>query len=162
MHIRLKNNFLYFKDYKIKCAIGKRGLAKKKIEGDLRTPRGKYKFLMLLYRKDRIKKLVSKIKKIMIKKNMGWCDDSNSTYYNRMINFPFKASAEKLYLKKSIYDLILVLNYNYSPVKKNRGSAIFLHVASKNYSSTKGCIAIKKEDLIKLLSQINKKTFIYI
>ena len=55
---------------------------------------------MLLYRKDRIKKLVSKIKKIMIKKNMGWCDDSNSTYYNRMINFPFKASAEKLYLKK--------------------------------------------------------------
>ena len=36
MHLYLKNKFLYFKDYKIKCSIGKMGLTKKKTEGDLK------------------------------------------------------------------------------------------------------------------------------
>ena len=31
-----------------------------------------------------------------------------------------------------------------NPIKKNKGSAIFIHVAKKNYKKTKGCIAIKK------------------
>ena len=44
------------------------------------------------------------------------------------------------------------------PTQKNKGSAIFIHIIKKNYSATKGCIAIKKKDLIKLISQINKKT----
>ena len=34
-------------------------------------------------------------------------------------------------LKKNIYDLILVIKYNMNPVKKNKGSAIFLHLTSK-------------------------------
>ena len=34
MNIKLKNKFLYFNKYKIKCAIGKRGITSKKIEGD--------------------------------------------------------------------------------------------------------------------------------
>ena len=41
MHLYLKNKFLYIKDYKIKCSIGKRGLTKKKAEGDLKTPKGR-------------------------------------------------------------------------------------------------------------------------
>jgi len=111
MHIRLKNNFIYFYNYKIKCSIGKNGLSSKKREGDLKTPRGKYKFKFLLYRGDRIKKIQCKLKKINIKKNMGWCDDPSSIYYNKLIKFPFKKSAEKLFLKKNIYDLILVINF---------------------------------------------------
>ncbi len=117
---------------------------------------------MLLYRKDRIKRIVTKIKKKVIKNNMGWCNDSKSSHYNRMIRFPFKRSAEKLYLKKNIYDLVLVLSYNFFPVRKNRGSAIFLHVAKKNYEPTEGCIAVKKKDLVKILNKIDRKTFIYI
>ena len=64
---------------------------------------------------------------------MGWCDDHVSKYYNKLIRFPFKYSAEKLYRKDATYDLILVLNYNLNPVRKNKGSAIFIHVAKKNY-----------------------------
>ena len=37
-----------------------------------------------------------------------------------------------------------------NPVKKNKGSAIFIHIAKKNYEKTKGCVAIKKNDIIKL------------
>ena len=57
MHIFLKNKFLYFGHYKIKCAIGKRGISKNKKEGDLCTPIGQFVFESLFYRKDRIKNL---------------------------------------------------------------------------------------------------------
>ncbi len=50
---------------------------------------------------------------------MGWCDNSNSTYYNQLVKLSFEKKAEKLYLKKNSYDLILVLNYNMKPVIKN-------------------------------------------
>ena len=158
MHIKLKKNFIYFYNYKIKCSIGKNGLSSKKKEGDLTTPKGIYKFKFLLYRKDKIKKFHCRLKKIIIKKNMGWCDDSSSLNYNKLIQFPFKKGAEKLFLKKSIYDLILVINFNSNPIIKNRGSAIFLHIADKKFNPTKGCIAIKKKEFIKILPLITKKT----
>ena len=53
-------------NYKAKCAIGKRGIGYKKKEGDLITPIGKYKIKYVLYRKDRIKKFQTKLKKISI------------------------------------------------------------------------------------------------
>ena len=89
---------------------------------------------------------------------MGWCDDSTSERYNTLIKFPFNKSAEKLYLKKNYYDLILVLNFNMDPVIKKKGSAIFLHLATKKFKPTKGCIGIKKMDFIKILPFISKKT----
>ena len=158
MHIKLKNKKLYFSNYKVKCAIGKRGISRKKREGDGCTPKGTFKFKYLLYRKDKIFKIRSNLKKIVINKNMGWCDDPNSNFYNKLIKFPFMHSAEKLYKKESIYDIILVIDYNLKPVLKNKGSAIFLHIAKKNYSQTKGCVAISKKDMKLLLAFINKKT----
>ena len=158
MHIKLKNKRIYFYNYKIKCSIGKNGLSSKKKEGDLKTPRGKFNFEFLLFRKDRIKKFSSKIKKIKITKNMGWCDDPTSSNYNRLIKFPFKKSAEKLFLKERNYDLILVLNFNMKPIIKNNGSAIFLHLTDRKFKATNGCIAIKKKDFIRILPLITKKT----
>jgi len=158
MHITLKKNYLYFYNYKIKCSIGKNGLTSMKREGDQRTPRGKFKFILLLYRKDRVSYFRSKIKKMIIKKNMGWCDDPKSNNYNKLIKFPFSFSAEKLYLDKNIYDLILVLDFNRRPIKKGLGSAIFLHVSDRNFKATKGCIAVDKRDFLKILKKITKKT----
>ena len=158
MHIIVKNKILSYKDYKVKCTIGKRGIKSRKKEGDLTTPRGIFKIKELYYRKDRIKDLRTKVKKIIIKKNMGWCDDSSSSKYNKIIRLPFNFSHEKLYRKDNIYDLMLVINFNMRPIKKNKGSAIFIHVAKKDFSPTKGCIAIKKNELKKLLKIINKNT----
>ena len=69
------------------CSRKRRNRLKKK-EGDLITPKGSFKIKRIFYRKDRIKNLKSKIPKIIIKKNMGWCDDPKSKYYNKLIKFP--------------------------------------------------------------------------
>ncbi len=89
---------------------------------------------------------------------MGWCDDSKSKKYNKLINLPFNYNYEKLFRSENIYDIILVLNYNMSPIKKNKGSAIFIHVAKKNYKRTQGCVAVKKSDLLKILKEIKINT----
>ena len=158
MHIIINKSYLTYNNYKVKCAIGKRGIGLKKKEGDLITPKGKYKIKCILYREDRIKKIHSKLKKIKIEKNMGWCNDLKSKNYNKLIKLPSAESHEKLYKKKNIYDLILVLNYNMSPIIKNKGSAIFIHVAQRNYKKTEGCVALKKIHLLKILKELKKNT----
>ena len=162
MNIIIKNHLLLYKGYKLKCSIGKMGTTYSKKEGDLSTPKGLFKIGLLYYRKDRIKLKKCKIKKKVIKKNMGWCDDIRSKRYNREISFPFKYSAEKIYRRDKIYDIFINIKYNYSPVHKGKGSAIFLHLANKNYKSTKGCIAIQKKDFLKILPLINRKTKIFV
>ena len=111
---------------------------------------------------DKIKKIMSPIKTIPIKKNMGWCDDPKSNFYNQEISLPNKFGYEKLYRNDNLYDLIFVLNYNINPIIKNKGSAIFIHIAKKNYKKTSGCIALKKKHMIKLISLIQKNTKIQI
>ena len=162
MNIIIKKKFLYYKGYKLKCSIGKSGVSKSKREGDLFTPGGLFKLGLLYYRKDRNKSLRFKLKKRIIKKYMGWCDDVKSKKYNKQINFPFKYSAERLFRRDKIYDIFINIKYNYSPPIKNKGSAIFLHLTNKKYKPTKGCIAIMKKDFLKILPLINKNTKISI
>ena len=162
MHILINKKYITFNNYKAKCAIGKRGIGNKTKEGDLITPKGIYKVKYILYRKDRVKKIKTKLKKIIIRKNMGWCNDAQSRQYNKLIKLPSNYSHEKLYKNENIYDIILVLNYNMSPVIKNKGSAIFIHVAKKNYKKTEGCVALKKNHLIKVLKNLRKNATIRI
>ena len=162
MNIIIKKHFLLYKSYKLKCSIGKSGIKASKKEGDLATPKGTFKLGLLYYRKDRNKSLESKIKKRVIKRNMGWCHDSGSKKYNQEIYFPFKYGAEKLYRKDKMYDIFINIKYNHSPIVKGKGSAIFLHLTNKKYKPTNGCVAILKKDFLKILSSINKNTKISI
>jgi L,D-peptidoglycan transpeptidase YkuD (ErfK/YbiS/YcfS/YnhG family) len=157
-----KSGYLKYKDLKFKCALGKAGIRKKKIEGDNITPKGVFRIVKIYYRKDRLKKLSSKFTLIEITKSMGWCDDPKSKKYNQLIKLPSQFSHEKLHRKDNIYDLILVLNYNIKPTIKNKGSAIFMHVAKKNYERTAGCIALNKNHLIYLIKDIKKNTRVLI
>ena len=157
MHILINKKYLTYNKLKVKCAIGKKGIGNKRKEGDLITPRGQFKIKYILYRKDRVK-FLTKLKTKVIKKNMGWCDDPKSSHYNKLIKLPFAHKHEKLFRKENIYDIILVLNFNMRPIKRNKGSAIFLHIAKYNFKKTEGCVAIKKQDLIKLIREINPNT----
>ena len=137
MNIIIKKHLLLYKGYKLKCSIGKSGTKKFKKEGDLATPKGLFKLGLLYYRSDRNKSLKLRLKKKIIKKNMGWCHDIKSKKYNQEINFPFKYGAEKLYRKSKIYDIFINIKYNQTPIKKGKGSAIFLHLTNKKYSLQK-------------------------
>ena len=162
MIIIKKSGFLIFNKKKYRCALGISGIKKNKREGDGSTPSGSYKIIKIYYRKDKTNFIKSNIKKKVIKKNIGWCDDVKSKFYNKEIKLPSKFSHEKLYRKDNLYDIIGVLNYNINPAIRGKGSAIFLHLAKKMFTKTKGCVALKKKDLIYILSKIKKNTKIRI
>ncbi len=162
MQIIIQNkDTLLYDDFKFKCSVGKAGVSSKKIEGDNKTPKGTYALGPLYFRKDRLSKPQTKIKTIKINKNFRWCDDINSRFYNKIIRSRKKIRSEKLYRRDKKYDLVLIIHYNTTKPKKNKGSAIFLHLTN-NYSKTQGCVAIKKKDMLILLKIINKKTKIKI
>ena len=155
-----KNGTLIHNKKRYKCALGKNGIAKRKKGGDKKTPAGLFSLGKVYYRKDKIRNLKTKLKKIVIKKKMAWCDDPNNKFYNKL-TFTNDKSKEKLYRKDNLYNIIVVINYNIKPIIKNKGSAIFIHL-TKNYMKTLGCIALKKNDFLILLKLINKKTKIQI
>jgi L,D-peptidoglycan transpeptidase YkuD (ErfK/YbiS/YcfS/YnhG family) len=162
MIIVKESGYLTFKNLNFRCTLGKAGIGKKIREGDSITPRGIFKLVKVFYRADQIKNLETSLKKIRIKKNMGWCDDPKSKFYNKLIRLPSNFGYEKLYRSDRLYDLVVVLNYNLNPIIKNKGSEIFIHVAKKTLKKTQGCIALNKKNLINLLSLIKKNTKIKI
>ena len=159
--IIIEKDTLLYDEFKFKCSIGKNGKTTNKIEGDNKTPKGLYALGPLYYRKDRHPKISTKLKKIEIMKNFGWCDDVKSKFYNKPIKTNINVRHEKLYRNDKKYDLLIPIEYNSKRPKKNKGSAIFLHLTS-NYIKTQGCVAIKEKDMLILLNLINKKTKIKI
>ena len=164
MTIIIKNKeTLLFEDFKFKCSVGKKGFSKNKKEGDYTTPKGIFRLGNIYYRADRVQKPQSKLKAIKIKKEMGWCDDPKTKFYNKLIKIKKKSkfNYEKIYRRDYKYDLLILIKYNYEKVIKYKGSAIFLHL-TKNYSNTRGSVALNKKDFLILLKVINKKTKIKI
>lgn len=161
MKIIVKNNTLSYDDFIFKCSIGKNGVSSNKVEGDKKTPKGLYSLGCLYFRKDRVSKPITLLQSIPIRKNMGWCDDVKSKFYNKIVDTKKKLRHEKLFINKNDYDLLIPISYNTTKIKKGKGSAIFLHL-TKNYKKTLGCIAIKKKDMIVLLKIITKRTKIEI
>ena len=163
MIIYLKNKHtLEVDDFKFSCSIGKNGKSKKKKEGDKKTPIGQFAVEDLYYRSDRVKKPITNLKCVEIKKNMGWCDDPlDVKNYNKLIKLNKKIKYEKLYRKDYKYDLLIPIKYNFFKPVKFKGSCIFIHLTN-NYKPTLGCIAMKKKDFLIMLKLINKKTKIQI
>ena len=163
MNFIVKNNYLYIGEFILKCAIGKGGIKKNKIEGDGSTPRGIFKIGKLFYRQDRVSRPECLLKTIKIRKNFKWCDDYRSRYYNKLIrsNKKDKFSFENLYRTDFKYNYIILIEYNYPKPVKKKGSAIFIHL-TKTYKPTTGCVTLRKKDFIILCKLINNKTKIKI
>ena len=162
MLITIKNKeTLIVDDFKFKCCIGKNGITKFKKEGDKSTPKGKFRIGTLYYRPDRVRKPISKIKRKIIQKNLGWCNDPKNKNYNKEIKVSKKIKYEKIYRNDYKYNYFIVIEYNIKKIIPNKGSAIFLHL-TKNYKKTIGCVTLKEKDFLILLKLINKKTKIKI
>ena len=148
--------------FNFKCSIGKNGLSKNKIEGDLKTPVGVFSLENLYYRSDRVDKQITDLKCIKIDKNMAWCDDPlNEQEYNKLIKVNKKIKHEKLYRRDHKYDLLIPIKYNFDERVPGKGSCIFIHL-TKNYAPTAGCIALKKNDFLVILKLIKKNSRIKI
>lgn len=152
------NGKLVFKGKEYQCAIGKGGVKKDKKEGDGATPAGCFSIREVLYRKDRLGELDCKIKTTPIKENDAWCDDENDERYNTLISVPKGTHPESLWREDEVYDIVAVLGYNDDPPVSGKGSAIFMHVARKNYSPTAGCIALSRKDLLAVLGETTSET----
>lgn len=118
-----------------------------KREGDGATPIGSWAIDQVYYRRDRLKPPTTTPTARPIQLSDGWCDDPTDPRYNCPVQLPYHGSHEILSRADHVYDLLLVLNYNRRPRLLNRGSAIFCHLARKNFEPTEGCIALRERDL---------------
>jgi L,D-peptidoglycan transpeptidase YkuD (ErfK/YbiS/YcfS/YnhG family) len=163
MTILVKNKHtLQLDEFKFRCCIGKNGLTKNKKEGDKKTPKGTFGIESLYYRKDRLKKPMTFLKCVEIKKNMGWCDDIDfPKKYNKLIKTEKKIKHEILKRKDHKYDLLIPIKYNFKKPISGLGSCIFIHL-TKDFKPTAGCIALKKNDFLIMLRLIKKNSKIKI
>ena len=98
MTIYLKNKHtLQVGGFYFKCAIGKNGISKNKIEGDKKTPKGYFGIGSLYYRKDRVNITKTFIKSIEIKPKYMVQTDNQLLSFKVFINS--KKRAPKIFTR---------------------------------------------------------------
>ncbi len=143
--------YVHIGDVSYACALGRNGLSAAKVEGDGRTPIGRFVLRRVLYRADRVQTPETTLPLRTIKPNDGWCDAPEDHRYNQMVEHPYGASAEELWRDDNRYDILVVLGHNDDPIVPGEGSAIFLHVAAEDFRPTEGCVAMECGDLLTVL-----------
>lgn len=134
-----------------RCALGRGGRKAAKREGDGATPIGTFPLRRVHYRADRVAPPATRLPVRAIAPEDGWCDDTIDDQYNKLVRLPFAARHEVLWREDHLYDLIVEIGYNDAPPEPDKGSAIFLHVATPDFSPTEGCVAIPQEQLVQLV-----------
>lgn len=147
-------------DRRYRCSLGKNGLTGDKHEGDHKTPIGCFPLRACWYRADVMDAPQTSLPLRVIQQDDGWCDDPASEFYNQHVKLPFAPSHEKLWREDEKYDLIVTLGYNDLPLIPGKGSAIFLHVAPKDYPATEGCVGLHKEHLLEVLTAVTTETLL--
>ncbi len=135
-----------------RCALGRCGVADKSAEGDGVTPRGAFPLRRLFYRPDRLQKPATGLAPVALLENQGWCDDPADAAYNTLIYLPCAAGHENMWRDDGLYDVVVEIGYNDSPVVAGKGSAIFIHLAAPDYRPTEGCVALAQGDLLEMLA----------
>ena len=133
------------------AAVGRSGVTVGKREGDGATPAGSYPLISIYYRADRIEAPAPQLPVRPLAPGDAWVDDPADANYNRLVTLPYPAGTEPMWREDELYDALVVIGYNADPVIAGAGSAIFLHVASPDFTPTAGCVAVKKGVLLGLL-----------
>jgi L,D-peptidoglycan transpeptidase YkuD (ErfK/YbiS/YcfS/YnhG family) len=147
------DGLLRFRGETLRCALGAAGIRADKQEGDGATPLGLLPIRRVLFRADRGARPATALPAEPIAPDDGWCDDPGHADYNRQVRLPHPARHERLWREDAVYDVIGVLGWNDAPVRRGRGSAIFLHLARPGLPPTEGCVALPGADLRRLLAQ---------
>nr|WP_246748908.1 L,D-transpeptidase family protein [Rhizobium setariae] len=142
------------------AALGRSGRTSTKKEGDGATPITTMRLLHGYYRSDRLIAPKTSLALTAIRQDMLWCDAPADASYNTLVRAPFQPSHEKMTREDHLYDICLVMDWNISSRQRNRGSAIFFHLAKPDYKPTEGCIAIRLRDMQRLLPLLGPDTVV--
>ncbi|MBZ6077001.1 L,D-transpeptidase family protein [Microvirga puerhi] len=144
------------------CAIGRSGTTRTKREGDGASPIGYFALLQGFYRPDRGPRPRTGLKLRPLRRQDGWSDDPEDRRYNRLVTLPCPTSHEKMWRDDHLYDVVVDIAWNRGPIRRGRGSAIFLHLARPEFSPTEGCVAVHPRMIRRLLERIGPRTQIAI
>lgn len=144
------------------CALGRSGTRRDKREGDGASPVGRFALLQGFYRADRQPRPRTGLKLRPIRPQDGWSDDPKDRRYNRPVPLPCPTGHEKMWREDHLYDVVLDIAWNRGPIRRGRGSAIFLHLARPGFSPTEGCVAVPPQAIRRLLERIGPDTRIAI
>lgn len=149
-----RTGYLHLGPLRLPCALGRGGSRVRKREGDGATPIGRWPVSGVLFRSDRSPRPRTGLPLQRIDRADGWCDAPDDRNYNRAVRHPYPASAERLWREDALYDVVVVLGHNQKPRVRGAGSAIFMHVARPGYLPTEGCIALRRDHLLRLLARL--------
>ena len=149
-------------EFTMRCAVGRSGFIRNKREGDGGSPAGRWPLREVFYRPDQMDQPETGLPIRPIARDDGWCDAPDDPNYNRLVRLPYSASHEEMWRDDRVYDVVIVVGYNDDPVSPGLGSAIFMHLARENYEPTAGCVAVSREDMMRLLPLIGPATHLVI
>lgn len=136
---------LRFWGARLPFTVGHGGVVREKREGDGGTPVGVHRIVGCLYRADRLAKPCDWA--VPIGPSDLWSDDVTREDYNHMVRRPYTGSSERLGRGDSLYDIVLITDWNWPYAEKGRGSAIFMHRWRGPGRTTEGCVAVSPENL---------------
>lgn len=142
------------------CALGRGGISAFKREGDGATPLAAMRILGGLYRPDAGMPRRSALRLSAIGRDDGWCDAPGDANYNRPVRLPYGPSHERMWRADRLYDAVVILDWNVTCRARNRGSAIFLHVAKEGFAPTEGCVAIAPAAMRWLLPLLSRRSLL--
>ena len=143
--------------FRIACALGPAGIVRRKREGDGGTPAGRFALLWAYYRPDRGRRPGGGVPLKAMRPDQGWCEDPASPRYNRPVRLPAADCTDRMWREDRLYDVVFVLDQNFSRRAKGKGSAIFFHLARPGLAPTAGCVAISPADMRKLAPWLARK-----
>jgi len=137
----------------MKAGIGRKGFADpgEKREGDKKSPSGFFRLGLLFCYDNTVR---TKMPFIQTTNEDKWIDDPESPNYNQLIRGATTAKSwENMKLRNNEYYYCMVIEYNFYPVVKGMGSAIFLHLSHGEMpNSGAGCVIIRQQDMEWLLN----------
>lgn len=139
---------------RLPCALGRAGIRHDKREGDGATPAGRFGLVAGWFRADRLRCPPTALVLSAIRPGDGWCDAPHDRNYNRPVRLPYPAHCEAIWRDDGVYDVVLDMRCNRGPIRKGRGSAIFIHLARTDFSPTAGCVALRPADMRRLLPRL--------
>lgn len=142
----------------IPCALGRAGIVIDKREGDGGTPAGRWRLERFYLRRPARLAVPWRL----TRRDDLWCDDARSFLYNRPLRRPQKVSCEEMWRADGLYDVVGVMSHNLRPRVRGRGSAIFFHIADAALGPTAGCVALRAQEMRRLLPRLSRRAEIRI